>query len=177
MITLLYIATFGTLQLSSKISVSSDFGRMLSVGTIRFEDRFCTRGWDRGRWVGPPLCLIVVLCPDCFSHAEGKNSLVNCQFNFCSMRFKIGDTTSSKMYYVTSHKAWNYKRALKRQLLAGIILLGASERQETKIHKTWSLCQPEVQGHEPTENMSIKPWLSAGSKQKWKYGPWKVSIA
>ena len=26
----------------------------------------------------------VVLCPDYFSHAEGKNSLVNCLFNFCS---------------------------------------------------------------------------------------------
>ena len=39
---------------------SSDFGRMLSVGAIRFEDRFCASrkggtgggGWDRGRWVG-----------------------------------------------------------------------------------------------------------------------------
>ena len=30
----------------------------------------------------------VVSCPDYFSHAEGKNSLVNCLFNFCSMRFK-----------------------------------------------------------------------------------------
>ena len=27
---------------------------MLSVGAIRFEDRFCTskKRWDRGRWVG-----------------------------------------------------------------------------------------------------------------------------
>ena len=39
---------------------SSDFGRMLSVGAIRFEDRLCASrkggtgggGWDRGRWVG-----------------------------------------------------------------------------------------------------------------------------
>ena len=34
--------------------VSSDFGRMLSVGTIRFDDRFCTsnKRQDRGgRWV------------------------------------------------------------------------------------------------------------------------------
>ena len=38
-------------------------------------------------------------------------------------------------------KLWNYKRAPKRRLVAGIILLGASERQEMKIHKTWSLCQ------------------------------------
>ena len=37
------------------------------------------------------------------------------------------------MHYVTSHKAWNYERT---QLVAGIILLGASERQETEIHKT-----------------------------------------
>ena len=35
---------------------SSDFGRMLSVGTIRFEDRFCTRnkgGIGGGGWVHP----------------------------------------------------------------------------------------------------------------------------
>ena len=31
------------------ILVSSDFGCMLSVGAIRFEDRFCTSG--KGRWV------------------------------------------------------------------------------------------------------------------------------
>ena len=30
----------------------------------------------------------LVSCPDYFSHAEGKNSLVNCLFNFCSVRFK-----------------------------------------------------------------------------------------
>ena len=30
----------------------------------------------------------VVSCPDYFSHTEGKNSLVNCLSNFCSMRFK-----------------------------------------------------------------------------------------
>ena len=30
----------------------------------------------------------VVSCPDYFSHAEGKNSLVNCLFNFCSVRCK-----------------------------------------------------------------------------------------
>ena len=34
----------------------SDFGRMLSVGAIRFEDRFCTskKGGIWGRWVGSP---------------------------------------------------------------------------------------------------------------------------
>ena len=48
------------------------------------------------------------------------------------------------MYYATSHKAWNYERALKRRHVAGIILLGASEHQETKIHKTWSLRQPRI---------------------------------
>ena len=30
----------------------------------------------------------LVSCPDYFSHAEGKNSLVNCLFNFCSVWFK-----------------------------------------------------------------------------------------
>ena len=53
---------------------SSDFGRMLSVGAIRFEDRFCGSrkggtggggggggggGWDRGGWVVAPLWLTV----------------------------------------------------------------------------------------------------------------------
>ena len=47
---------------------------------------------------------------------------------------KIDDTTSSKMYYVTSHKACSYKIAIKRRLVTGIILLGASEHQETKIN-------------------------------------------
>ena len=42
---------------------------------------------------------------------------------------------SLKMYYVMSHKAWNYKRALKREFVAGIILIGASKCQDTKIHK------------------------------------------
>ena len=33
---------------------SSNFGRMLSVGAIRFEDGFCTskKKQDRGRWAG-----------------------------------------------------------------------------------------------------------------------------
>ena len=47
------------------------------------------------------------------------------------------------MYYVTSGKSWHYETVPKRQLVAGIILLGASEHQEMKIHKTWSLCQPQ----------------------------------
>ena len=35
---------------------SSDFGRMLLVGAIHFEDRFCTskKGGIGGRWVGSP---------------------------------------------------------------------------------------------------------------------------
>ena len=30
----------------------SDFGHMLSVGAVCFEDRFCAskKRWDRGRW-------------------------------------------------------------------------------------------------------------------------------
>ena len=39
-----------------------DFGRMLSVGAIRFEDGFCAsgKGGTRGcAWVGTPLCLTV----------------------------------------------------------------------------------------------------------------------
>ena len=36
------------------------------------------------------------------------------------------------MYYVTSHKSWHYETVPKRQLVAGIILLGACERQEVK---------------------------------------------
>ena len=88
----------------------------------------------------------------------------------CSL--KIGDTTSSKMYYVTSHKAWNYERALKRRLVVGIIPLGPSERQETKIHKTWSLCQPQIalasfqaQKHTPPVHRSpgILHWSFSGS--------------
>ena len=39
---------------------SSDFGCMLSVGAILFEDRFCaSRKGETGRWVGPPLWLTV----------------------------------------------------------------------------------------------------------------------
>ena len=62
---------------------------------------------------------------------------------FVPCGLKIGDATSLKMYYVLSQKTWNYERALKRRLVAGIILLGTSECQETKIHKTWSFCQPQ----------------------------------
>ena len=50
----------------------------------------------------------------------------------CSL--KIGNATSSKMYYVTSHKACRYRIAIKGWLVTGVILLGASERQETKIN-------------------------------------------
>ena len=35
-------------------------------------------------------------------------------------------------------------RKNSRRLVAGTILLGASERQETKIHKTWSFRQPQI---------------------------------
>ena len=39
---------------------SSDFGHMLSVGSIYFDDRFCARKkWDSGWWVG-----IVMICRD-----------------------------------------------------------------------------------------------------------------
>ena len=33
---------------------------------------------------------MIVSCPDYFSHAEGKNSLVNCLFNFCSKHHDRG---------------------------------------------------------------------------------------
>ena len=35
-------------------------------------------------------CKYIVSCPDNFPHAEGKNSLVNCLFNFCSKRHVRG---------------------------------------------------------------------------------------
>ena len=35
-------------------------------------------------------CENLVSCPDYFSHAEGKNSLVNSLFNFCSVRHDRG---------------------------------------------------------------------------------------
>ena len=69
-----------------------------------------------------PLCVISVLSvheqptlnchgpqlvsyPAYFSHAEGKNSLVNGYSVFVPCGLKIGDATSLKMYYVTSHKS------------------------------------------------------------------------
>ena len=82
----------------------------------------------------------IVSCPAFFLHVEGKNSLVNSLFRFCSMRFK---TCWRNMYYVMSHMLRNYETVSKRQLIAGIILLGASEYQEMKIHKTWSLFRPQ----------------------------------
>ena len=36
------------------------------------------------------LVLEIVTCPEYFSHAEGKNSLVNCLCNFCSKRHDGG---------------------------------------------------------------------------------------
>ena len=76
---------------------------------------------------------------------------------FVPCGLKIGDATSLKMYYVTSHKAWNYERALKRWLVAGIILLGASVRQETKIHKlTWSLCQPQKAPRQSYRHLKLR---------------------
>ena len=36
---------------------------------------------------------------------------------------------------VVSCKDWNYERALRRQLIAGVILLRASKRKETKTYK------------------------------------------
>ena len=52
---------------------------------------------------------------------------------------------------MTSHKAGDYKIVLKRRLVAEITYLGASERQETKVHKTWSLCQPQIALWQPQE--------------------------
>ena len=43
--------------------------------------RFCTKGVAGCRLKGDST---LVSCPDYFSHAEGKSSLVNCLFNFCS---------------------------------------------------------------------------------------------
>ena len=56
---------------------------------------------------------------------------------------------SSKMCYGTSHKAWNYERALKRRLVAGIILLEGSECQETKKRR--------LKKYEASVNLR-KPW-------------------
>ena len=39
--------------------VSSEFGSIISVDAICFEDRFCAidqKRWDKGRWVGCPFC-------------------------------------------------------------------------------------------------------------------------
>ena len=72
-----------------------------------------------------------------FLHVEGKIGPIPP----CGL--KIGDAMSLKMYYVMSGKLWHYETVPKRQVIGGIILLGASEHQEMKIHKTWSLCQPQ----------------------------------
>ena len=60
---------------------------------------------------------------------------------FVPYGLKTGEAMSSKIYYVTLHIAWKY--TLKRQLVAGIIFLGASKHQEMKIHKIWSQYQPQ----------------------------------
>ena len=67
----------------------------------------------------------LALFPDCFSTHGGKNSLVNGLFHFVPCGFKD----------VVLRKAWNYERALRRQLIAGAILLWASKRKETKTYK------------------------------------------
>ena len=86
---------------------------------------------------------MLVSFPDYFSYTEGKNSLVNGLFLFCSTQFKNWWRNVLKMYYAMSCKAWKYDKTVERQLVTGIIFLRASEHQEMKIHKTWNLYQPQ----------------------------------
>ena len=59
---------------------------------------------------------VLVSYPDYFSHAEEKNIVrsTDCPI-FVPCGLKMGDATSSKMYYVTSHKAWKYVRKSSKE--------------------------------------------------------------
>lgn len=71
--------------------------------------------------------------PDFFLHAREKTvwpttisargGSVQRLIPFISCHLKIGDATSQEMYYATSCKVGNYDKAVKRQLVAGIIFL------------------------------------------------------
>ena len=70
---------------------------LFSWKNCTFPDRICRACWKNRVWI--------ISSPDYSLQAEGKNNLVNCLFNFVPCGLKIGNAMSSKMLYVTSHKA------------------------------------------------------------------------
>ena len=84
--------------------------------------------------------LSLVSFPDYFSAREGGGILAYSVFVPCSL--KIGDVPYSKTYYVRSHKAWNYERAVKRRLISEIILLWSFQMLRNKVSQNWTFCQP-----------------------------------
>ena len=64
---------------------------------------------------------LMVSCPDYFSHAEGKSSLVNCLFNFCSVRFKNWWHNIFENVLCDITQSLHYERAIERRLVAGIM--------------------------------------------------------
>ena len=62
---------------------------------------------------------------------------------FVPCGLNIGDTTSIKMYCEVT-QSLKLRKSSKEMACCKDILLGASKHQETKIHKTWSLCQPQI---------------------------------
>ena len=74
----------------------SDFGRMLSVGVICFEDRFCTskKGtWNRGRWAG----IFKTCCAHGSCLALCRTALVSTGWTIHKRRnlFRRGETNAS----------------------------------------------------------------------------------
>ena len=109
---------------TSTLSLASNFHELVtSVGGLERYNRGIMHVWKfLYNWLLQP-----------FANIETVRSTAYSIFVSCGL--KIGDASSLKLYYVTLYKSWNYERVPKRQLVAGIILLGSSKCQEVKSHK------------------------------------------
>ena len=100
--------------------------------------------------------MLLVLCQDYFSHAEGKKSLVNCLFNFCSMRFKnwwcnvfkfvLHDITQSLKLWKSSNETARGRDHLSRSFQTpksedaqNMKPLSTSESPEDNLINIWKL--------------------------------------
>ena len=142
---------------------SSDFGHMLSVGAIRFEDRFCSS--KKGRWAGFQHGVPCTWQLPWLAVEKPWSALVG---PFLTLLAQTGSETTPLPLY--RHHFWTCRQHSVRWSMRW---------SESPDH--WKLAYEWVWLGSWTQRDCVKEALaqvsSASSKQKLKYKPKKVSIA
>ena len=147
-----------------RLLVSSDFGCMLLVGTIRFENRFCA---SRKGGTGGGGC--TTLADSAWRQLQLPVEKPWSKLGGPFVCFLAQTGVENTPFTLQGLHFWHFRQLLVRSVLWSEGPDYWTLANECVCLRSWT--------HKECVNKALTQVSSASSKQKWKYGQWKVSIA